>query len=109
MGKSEKLPMLSPGATLSQRLHLFINLQTLQASSFWTFIEALSHSHDSLNHWPLLTEFHFQPLSLRGGSAADQCQDQRKQEKTFHPYSLLSTVFFCIMYQPHSLVKSEKR
>ena len=63
MGKSEKLPMLSPGATLSQRLHLFINLQTLQASSFWTFIEALSHSHDSLNHWPLLTEFHFQPLS----------------------------------------------
>ena len=48
---------------------------------------------------------HFQPLFFRGGNTADQCQDQRKQEKTFHAYSLLSTVFFCIMYHPAILVK----
>ena len=29
----------------------------------WVFMEASLHSHDSLNHWPLVIDLNLQPLS----------------------------------------------
>lgn len=52
MGKGYRAFMPSLGVPLSSNLHTFINPETL-LPCLWGFMEALSHSRNLLNLWPL--------------------------------------------------------
>ena len=58
--------MPSPGAPFSPHLHVFTNLEALQTSSFWVFMEASFYRHGHLNHWPLVVDSTSSPSPFPG-------------------------------------------
>ena len=48
---------------------MFTDLKSLQTLSFWAFMEASLHSHDWLNHWPLIMDSTSSPSPLPEGQS----------------------------------------
>ena len=46
--------MPSPSAPFCPNLHMLTNLEALQTTSFWVFMEAALHRHDWWNNWLLV-------------------------------------------------------
>ena len=96
-GKEWSTSMPSPGAPFSPHLHVFTNLEALQTSSFWVFMEASFYRHGHLNHWPLVVDstsspfpgegLKFHPSNHLVGSLRNQCPRHSGIQKPPSPKS----------------------